>query len=60
MEKKRYHEAEVEADDDGVGDGDGGELELAEVAGEGLRDDIHAVRDHPAKYGWCNNPPQLL
>jgi hypothetical protein len=35
-----YQESEVEAGDDGGGDGEGGELEVAEVADEGLRDDV--------------------
>lgn len=40
---RTYEEAEIEADDDGVGDRDGGELDIAEVAGEGLGDDVHGV-----------------
>jgi len=56
---RAYHEAEAEADDDGVGDGDGGELEVAEVAGEGLRDDVHAVGDDAAEDGRRHDVPQL-
>lgn len=55
-----YHEAEAEADDDGVGDGDGGELQVAEVAGEGLRDDVHAEGDDAAEHGRRHDHPQLL
>ena len=54
-----YHEAVVEADDDGVGDGDGGELEVAEVPGEGLRDDVHAVGGDAAEDGRPHDLPQL-
>jgi len=56
---RAYHEAEVEADDDGVGDGDGGELEVAEVSREGLRDDVHAVGDDAAEDGRRHDVPQL-
>ena len=51
-----YHEAVVEADDDGVGDGDGGELEVAEVPGEGLRDDVHAVGSDAAEGLFSSHP----
>ena len=54
-----YHEAVVEANDDGVGDGDGGELEVAEVPREGLRDDVHAVGDDAAEDGRRHDDPQL-
>ena len=54
-----YHEAVVEADDDGVCEGDGGELEVAEVAGEGLRDDDHAVGGDAAEDGRPDDHPQL-
>ena len=40
---RTHHEAVVEAGEDGAGEGDGGELEVAEVAGEGLHDDVEAV-----------------
>jgi hypothetical protein len=41
---RTHHEAVVEAGEDGAGagEGDGGELEVAEVAGEGLHDDVEA------------------
>lgn len=57
---RTYHESEIESDDDCVGDGHGGELEVPEVAGEGLGDDVHAVDHHSAERGWADDPPQLL
>ena len=55
--KYTYEEAEVEANDDGVGDGDGSELNFAEVAGEGLGDDVHGEGGHAAEDGGAHNMP---
>ena len=63
MDKKEiynYQKTEVEADDDVIGDGDGGELEVSEVAGEGLGDDKHGVGGDSAEDGWAHYVPQLL
>ena len=57
MRYKKYQEAKIETDDDGVGDGDGGELNLAEVAGEGLRDDVHRERGDAAEDRRPHNHP---
>ena len=54
-----YHEAVVEADDDGVCEGDGGELEVAEVAGEGLHDDVEAVGGGAGEDGRPHDHPEL-
>lgn len=56
----KYQEAEVEADDDVIGDGDGGELEVAEVAGEGLGDDEHGIGGDAAEDGGAHYVPELL
>ena len=57
---RAYQEAEVEAGDDGGGDGEGGELEVAEVADEGLRDDVHPVERDPLEDGRADDVPELL
>ena len=55
-----YQESEVEAGDDGGGDGEGGELEVAEVADEGLRDDVDREQRDPLEDGRRHDAPQLL
>lgn len=58
--KYAYQESEVESSDDGGGDGEGGELEVADVADEGLRDDVDPVERHPLEDGRPHDPPQQL
>jgi hypothetical protein len=55
-----YQEAEVESGDDGGGDGEGRELAVAEVAGEGLADHVHAVERQAHEHGRADDLPQLL
>jgi hypothetical protein len=55
-----YQEAEVEAGYDDGGDGEGGELEVADVADEGLRDDVDPVQRDPLEDGRTHDAPQLL
>lgn len=57
VQRTTDQEAEVEADDDVGGNGHGGELEVAEVAGEGLGDDEHGVRRDAAEDGGAHHPP---
>lgn len=52
-----YQETEIEADDDGVGDGYGSELDVAEVAGEGLCDDVHGEGGDAAEDGGAHDQP---
>ena len=57
---RTHHEAVVEAGEDGAGEGDGGELEVAEVAGEGLHDDVEAVGGGAGEDGRPHHHPKLL
>ena len=58
--KWEYQEAESDGDDDGGGDGNGGEVEVTEVAGEGLGYDSHREHGKPAENGGSSNCPQFL
>ena len=60
VELAAYQESEVEPGDHGGGDGEGGELEVAEVADEGLRDDVDPVQRDPLEDGRPHDAPQLL
>lgn len=52
-----YQEAEIEADNDSVGYGDGGELDVAEVAGKGLCDNVHGEGSDTAEDGRSDYVP---
>lgn len=56
----RYHDAKGEAGDDGVLDGYGGELESADMAGEGLGDGAERVLADGGEDGRASKVPQLL
>lgn len=55
-----YQEAEGDADDDGGDDGDGSEVEVAEVAGEGLGDDGEGEQGDSSEDGGARDVPCLL
>lgn len=57
---RTHQEAIVEAGQDGEGEGDGRELEVAEVSGEGLHDDVEAVGGGAGEDGRTHDLPQLL
>lgn len=46
-----YHETETDGNDNGSDDGDGGEVEVTEVAGEGLGDDSDGEHGDAAEDG---------
>lgn len=57
---RAYLEAKAKSGNDGVGDGVGCELAVAEVAGEGLADHVHAVEHHAHEHGRADDLPKLL
>lgn len=52
-----YQKAKAKANNDGAGDGDGGELEVADVAGEGLGDDVHGEQGQAGEDGRADDLP---
>ncbi len=62
LESTRHAQQETESDgdDDGGGNGNGGEVEVAEVASEGLSYDGHGEQSQPAENGGSSNCPHLL
>lgn len=57
---RTYQHGKVEAVYHGVGDGEGGEVEVAEVAGEGLADEVHGGEHQVHEDGRADDAPQLL
>lgn len=55
--ERTNQEPEADGNNDGGGNGDGREIDVPEMASEGLGDDGYGVQGHPTEDGRPGDPP---